>query len=483
MLSMRSFKLLVIVLVHLGASQAAAQVEALVETRTFPTPSGPASVDVNIAMIGSTATLVTNAHAFQQARVEALTLITRGNEVVDYRKTEVNGPEISGETPSDFIHQERFVLEPGSYDLEVELRDLNDPGSDPTKFKGPLAVAGAGTDPRFSDVLLLEKLEGIEPTLDRAKLVPRVSTYYPSDLGALGFYVELMNMDRSLGEDSLFLMCYQIEGFENHQILGAFRKQSRTRAQAQIPVMAEFDITSVPSGNYLLVFEARDRTGAVLARQEQFFQRNNPVSYDLADRSAVITGSFADRYADVDTLAEEIRSLRPIASDLERKIIDDRWKDRDMELMKGFFHSFWYNRNSYDPEGTWERYKREVIKVNQLYGCRIKRGFDTDRGYVHLKYGPPNTIMDQPIDADGLPYQIWHYYRAGRFTNKRFVFYLPDRVSECYELLHSDVPGEIKNPNWNRLLHVSNTSLNNVQDNSAPIGHGQQVLDFYNMPR
>ena len=34
--------------------------------------------------------------------------------------------------------------------------------------------------------------------------------------------------------------------------------------------------------------------------------------------------------------------------------------------------------------------------------------------------------MDQPHDSDGYPYQIWHYYRAGKYSDKRFIFYLPD---------------------------------------------------------
>ena len=40
--------------------------------------------------------------------------------------------------------------------------------------------------------------------------------------------------------------------------------------------------------------------------------------------------------------------MRPIGDDLERKAIDDRLKDEDLDLAKRFF-SFWYNRNAVDP--------------------------------------------------------------------------------------------------------------------------------------
>ena len=117
--------------------------------------------------------------------------------------------------------------------------------------------------------------------------------------------------------------------------------------------------------------------------------------------------------------------------------------------MRRFFYSFWSNRSP-DPEAAWVAYRKEVVKVNKLFGCRVMKGYETDRGYVYLKYGPPNTMMDRFNEMDAYPYTIWHYYRAGKYTNRRFVFYQPDLVSNCLVLLHSEVPGEIQNPRWNQ---------------------------------
>ena len=458
------------------------QVAAYVETKVFQDPTRGALADVNIAVVGNSVAHAANPHGFQQARIQAITIIGQGETVVDFRKTEVNGPEHLDSAMSDFLHQEHFNLKPGEYDLEVELTDLNAPDVPAAKFKGPLVIAAPGNDLRFSDVLLTERV--ISDPSGSASLVPYISTYYPASARNLGFHVELYNADMVFGADSLFLLTYQISSYEDRKVVGSFRKQARAKAVPVIPITAQFDISALPSGNYLVVFEAADKQGKVLASQEQFVQRNNPVNYDMgALASADVGVTFADAYADKDTLAEYIRSLRPIATDLERKIIDDRWKDRDLHLMQRFFYSFWFNRNGYDPEGTWHRYEKLVAEVNRIYGCRIKRGYDTDRGYVHLKYGPPNTIMDQANDADGVPYQIWHYYRAGRYSDKRFVFYLPDRVTGCYELLHSEVPGEIKTPNWNQIIHATSVPMNNVQSTAVPLGHGEQVQDFFNTPR
>ena len=32
-------------------------------------------------------------------------------------------------------------------------------------------------------------------------------------------------------------------------------------------------------------------------------------------------------------------------------------------------------------------------------------------------------MMDRFNEMDAYPYSIWHYYRAGKYTNRRFVFY------------------------------------------------------------
>lgn len=461
---------------------ASAQVAAYVETRSFHDAARGELVDVNIAVVGSSVAHVPNAHGFQQAGIQAVTIVAKGDSVIDFRKTEVNGPEHLDSAFTDFLHQEHFALKPGEYDLEVELTDLNVPDVPAARFKGPLVVAAPDHALRFSDVLLTERVEQ-RPDGGTA-LVPYISTYYPATVHELGFYTELYNADRTFGADSLFLLSYSICNYEDRKVYGSYRKQSRAKAAPTLPITAQFDIANLPSGNYLLLFEAADRKGTVLARQEQFIQRNNPVNYDLNSLATADPGTtFANAYTDKDTLAEYISSLRPIANDLERKIIDDRWKDRNLELMQRFFYSFWFNRNGYDPEGAWHRYEKMVADVNKLYGCRIKQGYDTDRGRVHLKYGPPNTITDQANDADGVPYQIWHYYRAGKYSDKRFVFYLPDRVTGCYELLHSEVPGEIKTPNWNQVIHATSVPMNNVQSTAVPLGHGQQVQDFYNTPR
>lgn len=465
-----------------------AAVGVVVEAKVFQVPGQGARAEVNMAFLAGTVTLAPNTRGFQQGRVEVLTLIEQNGAIVTFAKTEVAGPERTDSVATDILHQEFFDLKPGEYDLSIEVRDLQSGDTLLTRYSAPLAIGVLGNAVEFGDALFAER---IVPATEGAHLkygynvVPLLSDYFPAALSELNFYTEVYGTDHVFGTDSLYLLTYQIETFETRSVFAQYKRVTRAKGRPVEPVMAAFDIAELPSGNYLLAVEVRDRKGALMSRKELFFQRNNRIqrNYDLAAMDQLdILNTFAGAFSNPDTLAEHIASLRPIADPLERKIVDDRWKDRDMDLMKRFFYSFWSNRSD-NPEQAWNAYRAEVIKVNKLYGCRVKKGYQTDRGMVYLKYGAPNTQMDRLNEMDAYPYTIWHYYRAGKYTNRRFVFYQPDLVSDCFELLHSEVPGELNNPRWNQILHERNVSRSNVDPRSVGSMSGERANEFFEMPR
>lgn len=465
-----------------------AQVALAVETRTFYLADGTPQVEVNMAFIGGTMACKPNEGGFMQPKVEAITIIEQDGAVKAFGKTEVLGPERTDSVQQDMLHQEFFALGPGTYDLSIEVRDLVKGDTAVGRYNGPLAVGALSPDLSISNLLLAER---IMPSVEgeRSKygytVVPILTDYLPREVKKLSLYAEVYNSDKAFGTDSLFLLSYQIESFENKRVFGPFKRSIRAKARPVEPLMAEFDIEQLPSGNYLAAVEVRDRKGLLVERREQFFQRNNPISYNY-DLQAMdkldMEGKFSGAFSNVDSLAEHIASLRPIADPLERKIIDDRWKDRDLDLMKRYFYTFWANRST-DPEQAWEAYRQEVVKVNKLFGCRLLKGYETDRGRVYLQYGAPNTMMDRFNEMGTLPYSIWHYYKAGRFANRRFVFYQPDLAVTCLQLLHSEVPGEPNNPQWNLMLHGRNTAFPNVQDTDPGRLESDRVRELFNDPR
>lgn len=483
--SIRFFSLFATTLLSLSLT---AQVGLVVEAKVYQRPGVGPYVDVNMALLGGTAVMKPNERGFNQARVEVITIVEQEGAIKAFSKTLVLGQERTDSLATDIIHQEAFDLAPGAYTLAIELRDQNSTDTTATRFNKPLAVGELPAGLDISEILLAERIEKADNG-ERSKYgyapVPLLTDYLPSSIGSLEFYAEVYNSDRYFGTDSAYLLTYQLESFEKRTVVGAFKRNIRSKGRPVEPVIAAFDIGSLPSGNYVVAIEVRDRTGILLARREQMVQRNNPVSfaYDMqAMQKMDLSHTFAGAFNDRDSLAQHIHSMRPIADPLERKIIDDRWKDRDMDQMRRFFYSFWANRSA-DPEKAWLEYRAQVIKVNKLFGCRNKQGYETDRGYVYLKYGAPNTMMDRFNEMGTIPYSIWHYYRVGPYSDRRFVFYLPDLVTNCFDMLHSDMPGEVQNPQWNQILHSRTTPVMGVQTKDPNTIESDRVRDFYNNPR
>ena len=433
-----------------------ATLDAIIATKRFHVPGQGVQLDLHVSVLGSSAEWKANGNGFQQAHVEALTIIERDTAIVDFRKSDVLGPERADTVKGDFLIEEHFLLQPGEYTLNVELHDLHGKAENRSVWKGPLVIPVKSKGIFFSDALLTI---GTHADAQGNQVpAPYTGTYYPPEVDKLGFYMELYGSDEVFGPDSTFTINYQVESYETHTVKGQFKGVQRAKAAPVVAIGKEFPIGSLPSGNYLLAVEAVDREGQVLARQEQFIQRNNPLRYDLNALNTVdITNTFADAFTDPDTLAEHIASLRPIAMDLERRMVDDRLKDKDIALMKRFFYTFWVNRDGYDPERAWKKYYEQVVLANRMYGCRNLRGYESDRGITFLKYGLPSTVVDRTQDMNQLPYLVWHYYKAGRYSDKRFVFWQQTTGIGCWELLHSEIPGERNNPHWQEML-------------SAPVG-------------
>lgn len=445
------------------------RLNAVVETKRFLEPGKGERVDVHITVLGTTAFWTTDERGFQQAKVDALTLILQDGKIVDFRKTQVTSPDRADTLQGDFIHREQFLLKPGAYELSVELHDANLADTARTFVHVPLVIGDRQNKVSISDILFTM------PGAHNTTPVPFPGSYFPPATTKLGYYAEIYGTPRAFGLHGPFLSVVQIESYESGKVIGNFRFVQRLTADTVVQSSSFFGIEALPSGNYLLALEVRDRNDSLIARRAQFFQRNNPITYDPTDMVAGELGNnFTDAFTNQDSLAEYLNSMRPIADELERKMIDDRWKDRKPDLMRQLMYTFWYNRSPSDPKTAWERYNQAVIYANKKFGCRNMRGYQSDQGYIYLRYGAPNTVVDRANETTAVPYMIWHFYRAGKYTDRRFVFYQPERSTTCWTLLSSDMPGELNNSRWLDIL-VPGLADGGVKR--------EEVMDNYKNPR
>lgn len=440
---------------------------AILAHSTFNIPGQSPYVEVYLEIIGNTLVYKQLPSGTFQGSIQVTMIIKQDTIIKDFKKYELLSSEIQDTTgvTVNFIDQQRFSLPNGNYTLELSIADKNDQKvavSDPSVLQYPFSIDFPGDKPSVSTIQLVNSYVKSAQSNVLSKsgfdLVPMVDNYFPSGKDKLIFYGEIYNPQYSEGTDEKFVISYYIESFENGRILNDFARVKREASKPVMVVLNEFDISKLPSGNYNLVVSLKDKNNSEVAYASTFFQRSNPAMNSLAsDYSTVdVTNSFALEITGADTLREYIKSLSPIATQMEKIFINYQAETAPWTAMQQYFKQFWESRNPLNPKEAWEIYKQQVKKVNAAFSTQVKKGYDTDMGYVYLKYGEPSTITDVPYDANryNIPYQIWHYYSLnnGRERDKRFVFISSELTVRDYTLVHSTASGEIQNYNWQAML-------------------------------
>lgn len=440
---------------------------AFLSHATFNIPGQSPYVEVYLEIMGNTLKYKQLPTGRYQGSILVTMIIKQDSVIKDFKKYELLSAELADTTGVgvNFIDQQRFTLPNGKYSLELSIAD-NNVNKEPVKLDYPFDVDFSDQQCSISTIQLINSYTktGTPTVLSKSgyDLIPLVDNFYSSDKNKLIFYSEIYNPLHKDGLNEGYLVSYFIESFDNHRVLNEFARAKRETSKPVMVVLNEFDITNLPTGNYNLVVSLKNKENREIASNSTFFQRSNPALNNTAlDFTKVdLTSSFAASFASSDTLKEYIRSLTPIATEMEKIFMNYQAQAADLKVLQQFFQKFWETRDVFEPEKAWLTYKAQVAKVNNAYKTQVKKGYETDMGYVYLKYGEPDAIQDVPFETSSLdgdrsvPYQIWQYYSLfnGKERDKRFVFINSEVGARDYTLVHSDVKGEIQNYNWPAML-------------------------------
>ncbi|MEX1188139.1 MAG: GWxTD domain-containing protein, partial [Bacteroidia bacterium] len=466
------------------------QVQALFSHGVFLMGGKILYVETYLLVRGSSVKFHKNGNGKYQGKVE-VTLTASLNESIKYADKYILLSQEADDSINvgfNFIDQQRISLLPGNYDLDLQVRDVN--GSvQGVQATSELEIQIPADSVSLSSIQLVESYtKTIKPgPLSKGgyDLIPHISEFFGSDENKLIFYNESYNSLAKLGVGEKYLIKFHIEELNSSRTIAQFTGFEKANAAVVNVFMKEIDISELPNGAYRLVIEARDRENNLLATKSQEFIRANPglaVNLDNIDLLA-LEGTFTQGYKNPDSLAEHIKALRPIASEREKQYATNVLKDADFQLMKQYFLSFWLNRAPSNPQESWERYRTEVVKVQSEFSSSIKRGYNTDRGRVYLQYGPPDNRTISPYEPSAYPYEIWQYYKINNQSNRRFVFYNPDLVTNDYALIHSDALGEIMNDQWQFLILKRDTQTNDIDQDRVKSHFGSQIQQNFDTPR
>jgi GWxTD domain-containing protein len=434
----------------------------------FCSPEAGPFVETYLSVLGKSVQYVKKENGKFQGSILVTMLFKQNDSIRDFRKYELFSPEVDDTAAVNFsfLDQQRIALPNGKYDIDISIADKNR-DMKPFLVTDEVNLDFPDGQARISDVQLIESFTKVDKPGQLTKsgydFIPYLDNFFPQQVNKITFYAELYNMGKLLGGDDRYVVATSIESFETGKIVAENLRLKREILKPINVVFSEFDISALPSGNYNLVVAARDKENKELMRKSLFFQRSNPaITYNTNDLSGVnINNSFVAAYSNPDTLREFIRMCFPISSSSEKLFIDTQLKIASLETMQKYFLAFWQSRNMLNPAGEWQKYYVEVLAVNQEFKTPSKKGYETERGRVYLQYGPPNSRFREYMDPSAWPYEIWHYYTIGTQSNGKFLFYSRDYAHNDFEILHSNVKGEINNYRWEVDLHSRDTFRNN----------------------
>ena len=463
---------------------------ATFDYKQYLIPGEGTFLEVHLSFDGTSLNWATQDSLTHKASVESTILVNKGDEIVDFRKTVVSSSEQNMGVYADFIDIQRFLVPEGEYELELQLKDIHSSEAEPYVLKQPIVIDLSEAQPGIASITLVEAYAKTENPTELTKsgmdILPLISDFLPESADRLVFYTELYNADQVFEEEK-YLVTYAL--WNEFGSLEDTRKYLRKNTAGVTPLLEVIDLSNLSSGNYDLVVEMRTRENEEVASASiRFFKAQKPRSIFEADQS-----DYANQpglaFSNPDSLREYVHCLYPIAGQIKRNTINNfRRAGADMEVYRSFFDKFWMDMAPDDPIGEWKKYIREVWYVNAEYTTPVLKGYETDRGRVWLQYGKPNTIVKRHNETEVFPYEIWHYYKIGRFNDKRFLFFSRAVVNYDFDLLHSDMPNEVQNQDWPSIIRSKNNDLRPTESQENALNprdtySRDEVEDLFYNPR
>ena len=435
-------------------------------------------VEVGLFIVGTTVTYLPADSIYQQAAVEVVILFRQQETIVRFDKFLLNSPLVL--RPKDFIDLKRYSLDPGQYELEVTMQDVNQSENAKT-YQAEFTIDYQKEGVLQSDIQLLS---AVEPSQEEGPFVkngyhmePLPFHFYGKNAEKLIFYNEVYQTDQAIGDD--FMVSYLVDRMDGQGNAEPILVGHKRRTPAPVNVLLlNLDITQLESGNYRLVVEVRNRHKELLSRKEVAFQRSNPYLHPESETltSAVLEDEFVGRLSEED-LIYSLRALVPVAPADETEWLNQLIKEGSLDAKRLYLFSYWSKKNPNRPDIPFMAYMEVARALDEMFHSGFGFGFETDRGYVYLKYGRPDDMIREENDPAAPPYEIWVYnsFPATNQANVRFIFYNPSLAPNDFQLLHSTARGEYNNPQWEVQLYKNSP---NEVDGNDPFS-GTQMQDNF----
>ena len=290
---------------------------------------------------------------------------------------------LTGET---IVFQTDLTLAPGEYELDLTVRDRNaDNGSRVSENLDVPSLPSARL--ALSEPVLLRLFR---PAADGTEYVVHPSHYYPSTPERIDFMAEASGASP---EDAPYTLRVSLQPVGEEEPVGVgWTEALSPDSSGTLEAFGSIESPEAQFGEFELTLELRDVGGNVLASE------STPVM--IAGSSAWISSNWEDA----------LRLIRYEATENEMDILEDI-EDPDSRLEA--WSCFWKIRDPVPATATNEAlvsYFEKIETANRTWRSALRPGYQSDRGRVYITLGPPDEIIERPMPAGPVPFEIWRYY-------------------------------------------------------------------------
>ena len=375
------------------------------------------------------------------------------------------------------IDVRRYLMSTGHFTLKFLLTDMADTThkfvySDSFSIEPPMNVA------YFSGLQLLDTI--LESKAQTAFLkngrqqVPLCTNFLNDDKKVLHYYAELYGTDNVSKADYPLVQKVTISKKPNDAHYSDFIKTDTIKPGDQLAVSGSFPIAALPSGNYYLVVALESNLHKTITNSSLFFQRMNthPVQEEAAKATSAksdtsmekvnvldLNKTFLAKYS-IAEIKAILKMLLPVSDPMETQTIENFIKKPDDLYMRYYIYNYFLNINKKNPGSAWKEYSDKVIETQKMFKGHGLSGYETDRGFVYLRYGAPTDVITVENETGTLPYEIWQYNTLTETNHKEiadavFLFYKTNNMTDDFKLLHTNVEGERQNKGWRSYLFIN----------------------------
>lgn len=355
------------------------------------------------------------------------------------------------ELKKNLIGQLNISLHSGEYLIEITGSDFNNViNSDTLSYS--LSIPENITEMKMSD---LEIASDIKKSSDQENsfykntlmVIPNPPALFGSSLKTVYFYFELYN----LSHDSSYIIEKRIYDINKNLIFTS--NKSIKPSNGSIAEYGTMGIDTLHSGIYFLeVLLTSQLNNVIDSKEKKIFV------YNLNDNKANNSGNTPQNFLTSvysqmkeEELDREFDLSVYIRTDYETKSYKNLNK---LEDKRKFMFEFWKSRDN-NPSTAVNEYKvnyfKKISEANKSFKGSYREGWKTDRGRILIIYGKPDDIERYPFQITTKSYEIWKYDSVE--GGAQCVFVERDQATGVYDLVHSTLRNELKNPNWEKELN------------------------------